>query len=155
MDEAALRGIHLQGYVSAIDAGVGSIMPSFSSWNGVKCSASRELLTRILKQDMGFDGFLISDYNALDELPGDRKAQIEQSINAGMDMVMVPERYVEFFETLKTLVNEGRVPVARIDDAVKRILRVKFAMRLMDRTRSVLADRSLAARFGSEEHRRV
>jgi beta-glucosidase len=154
-DEATLRAIHLQGYVTAIEAGVGSIMPSYSSWNGVKCSGSRDLLTRILKEEMGFEGFLISDYNALDQLPGDRKAQIEQSINAGMDMAMVPQAYVEFFETLKALVSERRVPMTRIDDAVKRILRVKFAMRLMDRSRSVLADRSLAARFGSEEHRRV
>jgi beta-glucosidase len=155
VDEATLKAIHLQGYLTAIQAGVGTIMPSYNSWNGVKCSGSRDLLTRILKQEMGFEGFLISDYNALDALPGDRKSQIEQSINAGMDMVMVPQAYVQFFEALKALVNEGRVPMARIDDAVTRILRVKFAMGLMDRGRSVLADRSLAARFGSDAHRRV
>ena len=155
VDEATLRRIHLQGYIAAIRAGAGSIMPSYSSWNGTKCSASRRLLTEILKQDLGFQGFLISDYNATDELPGDYKAQVEQSINAGMDMVMVPQRYGQFFETLKQLVNEGRVPGARIDDAVTRILRVKFAMGLMDPNRSQLADRKLWRTFGSAEHRQV
>jgi len=76
MDEAELRRIHLPGYISAVKAGVGSIMPSFSSWNGVKCSASRRLLTEILKEELGFEGFLISDYNAIDQIPinvGDKK----------------------------------------------------------------------------------
>ncbi len=155
VDEATLRKIHLQGYITAIQAGVGSIMPSYSSWNGVKASASRRLLTEILKEEMGFEGFLISDYNALDQLPGDLQSQVEQSINAGLDMVMVPQRYREFFETLKQLVNEGRVSMARIDDAVKRILRVKAAMGLLDRKRSHLADRKLWKKFGSSEHRQL
>ena len=64
MDEATLRRIHLPGYISAIEAGVGSIMPSYSTWNGVRCSASKRLLTEILKEELGFEGFLISDYNA-------------------------------------------------------------------------------------------
>jgi beta-glucosidase len=156
LDEAALRRIHLQGYVSAVQAGVGSIMPSYSSWNGVKCSASRRLLTEILKQELGFEGFLISDYNAIDQIkPGDYKGSIEISINAGMDMAMVPTNYRTFITYLKELVNEGRVPMSRIDDAVTRILRVKFAMGLMDKNRSQLADRSLHKTFGSAEHRRV
>ncbi|HEY9232559.1 MAG TPA: glycoside hydrolase family 3 protein, partial [Blastocatellia bacterium] len=133
LSEAELRAIHMQGYVTAIKAGVGTIMPSYSSWNGVKCSGSHRLLTEILKNELGFEGFLISDYNALDDLPGDRKSQIETSINAGMDMVMVPTRYVEFFTTLRDLVKAERVPMSRIDDAVRRILRVKFAMGLMDK----------------------
>jgi beta-glucosidase len=155
VDEATLRRIHMPGYVAAIQAGVGSIMPSYNSWNGAKCSGSKRLMTKILKQEMGFEGFLISDYNALDQLPGNHKSQVEQSINAGMDMVMVPQRYQEFFETLKQLVNEGKVPMSRIDDAVKRILRVKFAMGLMDKNRSPLADRKLWKSFGSPEHRQV
>ncbi len=155
VDEATLRKIHLAGYLPAIQAGVGSIMPSYSSWNGAKCSGNARLLTEILKKELGFEGFLISDYNALDQLPGSRKEQIAQSINAGMDMVMVPEKYREFFNTLKDAVNEGQVPVARIDDAVLRILRVKVAMGLMDRTRSPLADRRLHKSFGSAEHRAV
>lgn len=112
-------------------------------------------MTEILKKELGFEGFLISDYNALDELPGDRKQQTEQSINAGMDMVMVPEHYREFIATLKELVNEGKVPMSRIDDAVTRILRVKIAMGLMNKNYSPLTDRRLWKTFGSPEHRMV
>jgi beta-glucosidase len=155
VDEATLRRIHMQGYISAVRAGVGSIMPSYSSWNGAKCSGNERLLTEILKKELGFEGFLISDYNALDELPEDYKSQVARSINAGMDMVMVPERYREFFETLKQLVGEGKVPMSRIDDAVKRILRAKLALGLMDKNRSPLTDRKLWKNFGSAEHRGV
>jgi len=155
VDEATLRRVHLPGYISAIQAGVGSIMPSYSSWNGVKCSASKRLLTEILKQELGFEGFLISDYNAIDQLAKDYKEAIGISINAGMDMAMVPTRYREYYADLKALVEEGKVPMARIDDAVTRILRVKFAMGLMDKNRSQLADRRLHKTFGSAEHRAV
>jgi len=155
VDEQTLRRVHLQGYISAIHAGVGSIMPSYSSWNGVRCSASKRLLTEILKRELGFEGFLISDYNAIDQVNPDFKSAIEISINAGMDMVMAPSKYREFFNDLKALVNEGKVPMSRIDDAVLRILRVKFAMGLMDKDRSTLADRSLHKTFGSPEHREV
>jgi beta-glucosidase len=155
LDEATLRKIHLPGYVTTIAAGVGSIMPSYSSWNGEKCSGSHRLLTEILKEELGFEGFLISDWAAIDQLPGDYKSDVRQSINAGMDMVMVPERYREFFATLKGLVEEGGVPMSRVDDAVKRILRVKLAMGLLDEGRSPLADPGLARSFGSPEHRAV
>ena len=156
LDEAALRRIHLPGYIAAIRAGVGSIMPSYSTWNGVRCSASKRLLTEILKQELGFEGFLISDYNAINQIdPRDYKGSIEISINAGMDMAMVPTGYRDFFNNLKALVTEGRVPMSRIDDAVTRILRVKFALGLMDKNRSPLADRKLHKTFGSPEHRAV
>jgi beta-glucosidase len=155
ISEAELRQLHMQGYVAAIKAGVATIMPSYNSWNGVKCSGSHRLLTEILKDEMGFEGFLISDYAAIDDLPGDYKSNVETSINAGMDMAMVPNKHVEFFTTLRDLVKEGRVPMSRIDDAVRRILRVKFAMGLMDKSRSPLADRSLQKSFGSAEHRAV
>jgi beta-glucosidase len=155
VDEATLRRIHLQGYVAAVRAGVGSIMPSYSSWNGVKSSASKHLLTEILKQELGFDGFLISDYNAIDQIDPDHKKAIGISINAGMDMAMVPDHYKEYIANLNKLVEEGTVPMSRIDDAVTRILRVKFAMGLMDLARSQLADRNLQKSFGSPEHRGV
>lgn len=155
VDEATLRRIHLPGYIAAIRAGVGSIMPSYSSWNGVKCSASKRLLTEILKQELGFEGFLVSDYDAVNQLSPNYKSAVEISINAGMDMVMSSRRYREFFTSLKALVEEGKVPIARIDDAVTRILRVKFAMGLMDKDRSPLADRSLHQSFGSAAHRQV
>jgi beta-glucosidase len=155
VDEATLRKIHLQGYITAIQAGVGTIMPSYNSWNGVKCSGSKRLMTEILKQEMGFEGFLISDYNAIDQVAKDFKEAVAISINAGMDMAMVPTRYREYITDLKALVNEGKVPMSRIDDAVTRILRVKFAAGLMDSKRSQLADRNLQKTFGSPEHREV
>ena len=156
MDEATLRRIHLPGYITAVNAGVGSIMPSYNSWNGVKCSASKRLLTEILKQELGFEGFLISDYEAIKQInPKDYKSAIATSINAGMDMAMVPTSYAEYFKLLKELVDEGKVPMSRIDDAVTRILRVKFAMGLMDKKRSPTADRKLHKTFGSAEHRAV
>ncbi|HEU4479416.1 MAG TPA: glycoside hydrolase family 3 N-terminal domain-containing protein [Pyrinomonadaceae bacterium] len=155
LSERELREIHMAGYVSAIKAGVGTIMPSYSSWNGVKCSGSKRLLTEILKEELKFDGFLISDYDAIDEMPGDYKTQIETSTNAGMDMFMVSAKYRELYALLLELVRENRVAMTRIDDAVTRILRVKFAMGLMDAGRSHLADRKLHASFGSAAHRQV
>ncbi len=154
-DEATLRRIHLPGYVTAVQEGVATIMPSYSSWNGAKCSGQRYLLTEILKRQLGFEGFLISDYNAIDQLGPDYKKCIQISICAGMDMVMMTDRYAAFSKDLKELVEEGKVPMSRIDDAVTRILRVKFAAGLMDERRSPRADRSLQASFGSAEHRAV
>jgi beta-glucosidase len=153
VDEATVRAIHLPGYVAAVEAGVGSIMPSYSSWNGDKMSGQSYLLTEVLKGELGFEGFVISDWAAIDDLPGDYASDVEQSINAGMDMVMVPDKYREFYATLKRLAEEGKVPMTRIDDAVRRILRVKFAMGLFDEGYSPAADPALAARFGSAEHR--
>jgi beta-glucosidase len=155
LSEAELRRIHLPGYVTAIAAGVGTIMPSFSSWNGEKASGSRHLLTDVLKGELGFEGFLISDYNAIDQLPGDARRDVQQAVNAGMDMVMAPGKHREFFAALKSLVEAGEVPLARVDDAVLRILRVKLALGLLEDGRSPLADRRLHARFGSPEHRAV
>lgn len=154
LSESELRQLHMAGYVSAINAGVGTIMPSYNSWNGVKCSGSKRLLTEILKNELKFEGFLISDYDAIDEMPGDYKSQIETSTNAGMDMFMVSAKYRELYGLLLELVRENRVAGSRIDDAVTRILRVKFAMGLMD-GRSNLADRKLHASFGSAAHRQA
>ena len=155
LSEADLLKLHGPGYVTALKAGVATIMPSYNSWNGVKASGSERLLTGVLKKQMGFEGFLISDYNAIDDLPGDYRSDIKTSVNAGMDMMMVPSKYKEFYTTLKSLVEAKEVPMARIDDAVRRILRVKFAMGLMDPKRNQLADRSLQASVGSPEHRAV
>jgi beta-glucosidase len=152
VDDATLRRVHLQGYIAAIRAGVGSIMPSYNSWNGVKVSGSKHLLTEVLKQEIGFQGFLISDYNAVDQITKDYKTAIGISINAGMDMVMVPDHYVQFIKNLKELVQDGTVPMSRIDDAVLRILRVKFAMDLMN-AKPAPPPSSFA--FGTPEHRAV
>lgn len=155
VDEQTLRRIHLKPYPAAIKAGVGSIMPSYSSWNGVKCSASRYLLTTVLKEELGFEGFLISDYNAIKQIDPDFKKAVGISVNAGMDMAMEPTNYREFFNALRELVKEGAVPMSRINDAVRRILRVKFAMGLMDPGYSCKADRSRLGEIGSEAHRAV
>jgi beta-glucosidase len=155
VDEATLRKIHLPGYAAAVNAGVGTVMASYSSWNGVKDSANAFLLTDLLKHQLGFEGFVISDYNAIDQISPDYENDIQISINAGIDMVMMTNKYPEFFADLKDLVSQGKIPMARIDDAVTRILRVKFALGLMDKNRSPLADRALVASFGSAEHRAV
>ncbi|RPI27201.1 MAG: beta-glucosidase [Acidobacteria bacterium] len=153
VDETTLRAIHLPGYLGALDAGVATIMVSFSSWNGVKLSAHGYLMTDVLKNELGFEGFLVSDWAAIDQLPGDYRAQVKASVSAGMDMFMVPYRHREFYATLRSLVQAGEVPVSRIDDAVRRILRVKFAAGLFDR--SPLTDPAFKARFGSVGHREV
>ncbi len=153
VDEATFRKIHLSPYPAAIDAGVLTIMPSYSSWNGVKCSANKYLLTDVLKTEMGFEGFLISDWEAIRQVNPDFKTAIGMCVNAGMDMAMEPNRYREFYTLLKELVEEGTVPMSRIDDAVLRILRVKFAAGLMDEGYEAKGDPSLQAEFGSDEHR--
>jgi len=158
-DEATLRKVHLPGYVDAVKAGVGSIMVSYSSWNGVKMSGNTNLLTGVLKGELGFQGFLVSDWAAIDQLSSDYKKDIESSANAGMDMFMIPtgagqkNNYQEFIKDLKELVTEGKVPQSRIDDAVRRILRVKFQMGLIDSPAGSKVD--YAAAFGSPEHRAV
>ncbi|MDB6166085.1 MAG: glycoside hydrolase family 3 domain protein [Lacunisphaera sp.] len=156
-DEATLRRLFLAPYLPAIRAGVGSIMVSYSSWNGEKMHGQRHLLTEVLKGELGFRGFLVSDWAAIDQLPGDFKTDIEHSINAGLDMVMIPhgadgkaDTFTEFITDLKELVQAGRVPQARIDDAVERILRVKLEMGLFEHP---FADRSLLPQVGSAEHR--
>jgi beta-glucosidase len=150
--EGELRRLHLPPYVAAIEAGAGSIMVSYSSWNGVKCSASRRLLTEVLKGELGFEGFLVSDWDAIDELPGDYVAQVAAAVNAGIDMFMVPVKYRQFVAALSSAVASGAVSRERLDDAVLRILRVKLAMGLMDEGRPAAASADV---FGSREHRRL
>ena len=154
-NDAMLRQLYLAPYRAAVAAGVATIMPSYSSWNGIKVTGDHHLLTDILKGELGFRGFLISDYDAVDEVHPDYKVAIATSINAGVDMAMVPQRYAEFIRLLTELVDEGRVPMSRIDDAVTRILRVKQAMGLLDAGWDVRVDPALVQGFGSAEHRQV
>jgi beta-glucosidase len=157
-DEATLRKVFLAPYVAAIQAGVGSIMVSYSSWNGTKMHGNKYLLTDVLKGELGFKGFLISDWAAIDQLSPDYKSDVASSINAGLDMVMIPNgpgaanNYVEFINDVKELVKEGKIPQSRIDDAVGRILRIKFQMGLFGKTRT---DPELTAAVGSAAHRKV
>jgi beta-glucosidase len=157
-DEALIRKLYLPPYEAAVKAGVGSIMVSYSSWNGKKMSGNKFLLTDVLKGELGFRGFLVSDWAAIDQISPDFKADVEGSINAGMDMVMIPNgpgtanNYVEFINDLKDLVASGKVAQARIDDAARRILRIKFEMGLFE---NPYPDAALIAQIGSPEHRAV
>ena len=157
-DEATLRKTFLPPYAAAVKAGAKSIMVSFSSWNGKKMHGNKFLLTDVLKGELGFKGFLVSDWAAIDQISPDYKNDIEQSINAGLDMVMIPNgpgqnnNYVQFIAGLKELVAAGRVPQSRIDDAVKRILQAKVELGLFKHPH---ADPKLLAQIGSPEHRAV
>ena len=125
IDEATLRAMHLPPYQAAVDAGAASVMVSFSSWNGVKMHANADLLTGVLRDELGFDGFVVSDWQGIDQIPGDYTSDVVTAINAGIDMVMVPYDYKLFIDTLTEAVEQGDVPMERIDEAVRRILTVK------------------------------
>jgi beta-glucosidase len=154
VDEATLRAVHLPPYVAAIEAGARSIMVSYSSWGGMKMHAQAYLITDVLKGDgadgLGFDGFVVSDWGAVDQITDDYYEAVVTAINAGIDMNMVPYEYGRFIDTLLDAVESGDVPRERIDDAVRRILTVKFEMGLFDHP---FSDESLLAEVGSEEHR--
>ncbi len=158
-NEATFRKLYLLPYRAAVKAGVGSIMVSYSSWNGQKMSGNKYLLTDVLKKEFGFQGFLVSDWAAIDQISTNYEYDVEQSVNAGMDMVMIPagpgkpNNYINFINDLKDLVAEGKVSQSRIDDAVRRIMRVKFQMGLFDNNPPV--DPVLTAAIGSPEHRDV
>ena len=150
---------YLPPYQDAIDNGVLTVMASFNSFNGEKCHASKYLFTDLLKDELGFEGFVISDWRGIDEIPGDYKSDIVTSINAGIDMVMVPgdtiwggEPYHKFLRLFKESVNEGLINEDRIDDAVRRILKVKHQLGLFE---NPFSDRSYIEDFGSLEHRAV
>jgi beta-glucosidase len=152
VDEATLRAVHLPPYAAAVDAGAMSIMVSFSSWGGMKMHAQRYLLSDVLKGELGFKGFLVSDWQAIDQIPGDYYSDIVTAINAGLDMIMVPYDYHAFIDGLTEAVENGDVAMERIDDAVRRILTIKFQLGLFERP---FADRSLLPLVGSDEHREV
>ena len=157
-DEPTLRRLFLPPYAAAVKAGVGSVMISYSSWNGEKMHGNRHLISDVLKGELGFRGFTVSDWAAIDQLGSDYAADIEKSINAGLDMVMIPygpghaNSYVEFATKLAELVRAGRVSDARVTDAAERIIRVKLAMQLDQRP---FANRELFKQLGSPEHRAV
>ncbi|XP_020963197.1 uncharacterized protein LOC107609749 isoform X2 [Arachis ipaensis] len=151
-----LERIHLVPYVYCIEHRVSTIMVSYSSWNGNKLHGHHFLLTEILKGKLGFKGFVISDWEGIDELcqpyGSDYRHCISTAINAGIDMVMVLFRYELFMEELAFLVQSGEIPIARIDDAVERILRVKFAAKLFE---FPLTDKSLLDIVGCKPHRNL
>ncbi len=152
VDEQTLRTIHLPPYAQVVKDGALSIMVSFSSWGGMKMSEQKHLMTDVLKGELGFKGFLVSDWQALEQIPGSYEDQIKASINAGMDMNMVPYNYPKFIDAMKKLVASGDIPMSRIDDAVKRILTAKFALGLFERH---FSDPARLKDVGSDEQRQL
>jgi beta-glucosidase len=149
-DEAALRALHLTPYQAVVGAGVGSIMASYSSWQGVRMHANAPMLTGVLKGDLGFGGFIASDYNGCYQLDVTPAA----CLNAGVDMFMTfGKTAAQFLSDIRPLAPDA-VPQSRIDDAVKRILTVKCEMGLLDGT-AKLVDRTLTAQVGSDAHRAI
>ncbi|KAF8009360.1 hypothetical protein BT93_J0376 [Corymbia citriodora subsp. variegata] len=153
-DWHGLLSIHMPGYYKAIIEGVSTIMVSYSSWNGVKMHANRLLITDFLKNTLKFKGFVISDWAGIDKIttpPGANYTySVQMGIGAGIDMVMVPLNHTLFINTLTQLVNTNVIPMSRIDDAVERILRVKFMMGLFE---NPMGDQTYLSQLGSQEHR--
>lgn len=151
-----LLDIHMPAYLDSIKKGVATVMISYSSWNGVKMHANRNLVTGYLKNKLKFRGFVISDWEGIDRITSPPHANYTYSVlagvQAGIDMVMVPNNFQEFINDLKSLVTSNVIPMTRIDDAVRRILRVKFIMGLFE---NPMADLSLVNQIGSQEHREL
>jgi beta-glucosidase len=154
--EAQLRDIHAAGYPPAVAAGAQTIMASFSSWHGVKISADHALLTDVLKDRMGFDGFVVGDWNAHGQVPGCTPVSCPAALNAGLDMYMAPDSWRMLYTNTLTQARSGGISVTRLDDAVRRILRVKLRAHLLDEGRP--SSRPYAGHFellGAPEHRAV
>src|SRR5688572_18122376 len=130
--ETDLRDIHNAGYVPAIEAGVQTVMISFSSWNGQKLSGHQGLMTDVLKKRMNFDGFTVGDWNGHGQVTGCTNDNCPQALIAGMDMYMAPDSWKGLYHNTLKQVKDGTIPMARLDDAVTRILRVKFRAGVFD-----------------------
>lgn len=156
-DETVLRDIHGAGYFSALESGVQVVMASFTSWQGDRMHGHKYLLTDVLKDQMGFDGLVVGDWSGHSFIPGCTALNCPQSLMAGLDIYMVPEPdWKELYKNLVEQAKTGELPMARLDDAVRRILRVKIRYGIFERgapsTRSLAADKTV---FGSPEHRAV
>ncbi|MBW6524861.1 exo 1,3/1,4-beta-D-glucan glucohydrolase [Sphingomonas sp. RHCKR47] len=155
VSEATLRDVHAAGYMTALPAGALTVMPSFSSWNGAKLTGNKTLLTGVLKERWGFDGFTIGDWNAHGQVPGCTNEDCAAAINAGLDMFMYSgPKWKELYANTLREAKAGTIPAARLDDAVRRILRVKVLAGTFDAGRP--SSRPFAGKFdllGSPEHR--
>jgi beta-glucosidase len=147
-----LRRLHLPPYEAATAAGAQSIMASYSSWNGTRSHAHHELLTDVLKHELGFDGFVISDWMGVDQIDPSYERSVITAINAGIDMVMVPIDFRRFIRVAITAIEDGAIPIQRVDDAVRRILRAKSALGLADAGRPEAPPLSIV---GTAEHRAI
>ncbi len=156
VSEKELADIHGAGFVTALEAGVQSVMASFNSWNGSKVHGDRYLLTDVLKGRLGFDGLLVSDWNAHSLVPGCQADSCPEVIDAGLDLVMVPSDWKALYHNTLAQVREGRIAKARLDDAVRRILRVKIRAGLFEA--GPPSSRALSGRndiLGSAAHRAI
>ena len=152
LSEEELLGDSLEPFEKAVNSGAMSIMVSRSSWQGVKISANKRLLTNILKEHLNFKGFLVSDWGAIDQISDNDYRNTVEAINAGIDMVMVPENYGEFIDNVVRAVNSGDIPESRINDAVERILRAKKSIGLFNVSITKHPDPDV---LGNPEHRNV
>ena len=154
--EEELRDIHAAGYTTAIEAGLQGAMASFSSWRGAKMHGSRALLTNVLRDQMGFDGLVVGDWNGHAQVAGCTPTDCAQAINAGLDLYMAPDSWRGLYDTLLAQVEDGTVSMERLDEAVARVLRVKLRADLPNKGRP--SSRPLAGQFellGSDDHRAV
>jgi beta-glucosidase len=150
VDEAELIRTHVQGYLGAIDAGVLTVMVSYSSWQGTKMHANRALLTEVLKQRLGFEGFVVGDWDAHAQVPGCASDRCPAAFNAGVDMFMAPLKWRTLYDNTLAEVRSGEIPLARLEDAVRRILRVKYKLGLFNPARPYEGRLELV---GAAEHR--
>ena len=152
VSEQELIRLHAQGYVPAINAGTMTIMASFNSWNGQKMHGNKSLLTDVLKGKMGFDGFIVGDWNGHGQVDGCTPTNCAQAANAGLDMYMAPDSWKGLYDNLLAQAKSGEVPMARIDDAVRRILRVKAKLGLFQTARPWEGRENVV---GNADHRAV
>ena len=149
ISETELIRTHAQGYPAAIDAGALTVMASFSSWNGVKNHGNATLLTDVLKGRMGFEGLIVGDWNGHGQIPGCTVTDCAAALNAGLDLYMAPDSWKGLFDSLVRDVRAGKVSQARLDDAVRRNLRVKYKLGLMGKTQ---VERGDPAQLGAPDH---
>lgn len=149
ISEAELVARHAQGYPAAIDAGALTVMVSFSSWNGVKNHGNKSLLTDVLKGKMGFEGLAVGDWNGHGQVPGCTSIDCPDTFKAGLDLAMAPDSWKGLYESTVRAAKDGTLPLARIDDAVRRIVRVKAKLGLLD---PVPVKRGDPAKVGAPSH---
>ncbi len=153
-----LLALHGRPYPAAIGAGVETVMASFNSINGRKMHGNRDLLTDVLRGEMGFDGLVVGDWNGHGQVAGCEVTDCPQSLMAGLDIYMVPDDWQGLMETLIAQVNDGTIPMARVDEAVTRVLRVKYRAGLLAENAPRPSARGVAGRYemlGSPQHRAI
>jgi len=152
VSEETLRDLHGAGYPGAVKAGAMTVMASFNRWNGEKMHGNESLLTGVLKERMGFDGFIVGDWNGHGQIPGCTNIDCPRTFTAGLDMAMAPDSWKGLYENTLAQAKAGAIPMSRIDDAVRRILRVKLKLGLFEATRGYEGRVDL---LGAPAHRAV